>query len=265
MKVLILCGGLGSRLGGAAGDLPKPMIQVGGKPMVWHVMKGFAARGFHDFVLCLGYRSDLFKQYFLNLSAMLHDVTLDLSGATAPQVHRRAPEADWTITLAETGVDALTGARVKRGGAFVPADDDLFAVTYGDGFCNVDFRKVVAFHRAHGKLATVTAVHPPGRFGELDIDDGGAVYQFNEKPQVSAGWISGGFFVFSRPFLERLPDRDDVMLEREPLQQLARDGELMAYLHHDFWFCIDTPRDYQQVSEMWSTGKSPWVVWDRSA
>jgi len=265
MKVLILCGGLGSRLAGAAGDLPKPMVPVGGKPIVWHIMKGFAHWGFHDFVLCLGYRSDLFKQYFLNLSVMLHDVTLDLSRGAGPQVPRRAPEMDWTITLAETGLDALTGARVKRGGAFVPAGADVFVVSYGDGVCNVDFRKVIAFHRAHGKLATVTAVHPPGRFGELNVADAGAVREFNEKPQASAGWISGGFFVFSRAVLDRLSDREDLMLEREPLQQLARDGELMAYLHDDFWFCMDTPRDYQQLSEMWTTGRSPWVVWDRRA
>src|SRR5262249_29469029 len=155
MKVLILCGGLGTRLAGASGDLPKPMVPVGGKPMVWHIMKGFAHWGYRDFVLCLGYRSDLFKQYFLNLATMLHDVTLDLSNGGQPFVHQRPPEMDWKITLAETGLDALTGARVKRGGAFVPADDDVFAVTYGDGVTNVDFRKVVAFHRAPGKLATV--------------------------------------------------------------------------------------------------------------
>jgi glucose-1-phosphate cytidylyltransferase len=263
MKVLILCGGLGTRLAGASGDLPKPMVPVGGKPMVWHIMKGFAHWGYRDFVLCLGYRSDLFKQYFLNLSLMLHDVTLDLSNGSQPVVHKRPVEMDWKITLAETGLDALTGARVRRGGAFVPADDDVFAVTYGDGVTNVDFRNVVAFHRAHGRLATVTAVHPPGRFGELAFTGAGMVSEFNEKPQVSAGWISGGFFVFSRPFLDRLADRDDLMLEREPLQQLARDGQLMAYQHDDFWFCIDTPRDYQQISEMWATGRSPWVVWDR--
>jgi len=262
MKVLILCGGLGSRLGNPAGELPKPMVPVGGRPMVWHIMKGFAHWGYRDFILCLGYRSDLFKQYFLNLSMMLHDVTLDWSNGGPPTLHERPPEIDWRITLADTGLDSLTGARVKRGAAFVPPEDDLFAVTYGDGVTNVDFRKVVAFHRAHGKLATVTAVHPPGRFGELAFGNGGRVEEFNEKPQVSAGWISGGFFVFSRGLLDRLSDREDLMLEREPLQQLARDGELMAYQHDDFWFCIDTPRDYHQISEMWATGRPPWVVWD---
>ena len=262
MKILILCGGQGSRLAGTGGDLPKPMVPVGGKPMVWHIMKGFAHWGFRDFVLCLGYRSDLFKQYFMNLSLMLHDVTLDLSNGAPPKVHQRVPEMDWTITLAETGLDSLTGARVKRGAAFVPPEDDVFAVTYGDGVTDVDFRKVVAFHRSHGRLATVTAVHPPGRFGELAFRDGGTVGEFNEKPQVSAGWISGGFFVFSRAFLDRLPDRVDLMLEREPLQQLARDGQLMAYQHEGFWFCMDTPRDYQQLSDMWARGGAPWALWE---
>src|SRR5262249_32837752 len=219
--------------------------------------------GFCDFVLCLGYRSDMFKQYFLNLSTMLHDVTIDLSNGAKPQLHRRAAEDGWRITLAETGIDSLTGARIKCAGAFVPEADDLFAVTYGDGVTDVDFRKVVAFHRSHARLATVTAVHPPGRFGELAFGDEGCVGEFNEKPQVSAGWISGGFFVFSRKVLERLSDRVDLMLEREPLQQLARDGELMAYRHEGFWFCIDTPRDYQQLGDMWSSGRAPWLVWDR--
>ena len=263
MKVLILCGGYGSRLAGAGGDLPKPMVPVGGKPMVWHIMRGLSHWGFREFVLCLGFRSDLFKQYFLNLSTMLNDVTLDLSTGGAPVLHARAPEMGWTITLAETGLESLTGRRVKRGGAFVPPDDDIFAVTYGDGVSDVDFRKVVAFHRAHGKLATVTAVHPPGRFGELTINGGGLVGEFDEKPQASAGWISGGFFVFSRAVLDRLPDDANMMLEREPLQQLARDGQLMAYQHEDFWFCMDTPRDYQRLSDMWSDGRAPWAVWDR--
>ena len=261
MKILILCGGFGSRLAGAAGDLPKPMVPIGGKPMAWHIMRGFSHWGFNDFVLCLGYRAELFKQYFLNLPTMVNDVTLTMGEGGGTVIHQPAVETDWTITLADTGVDSLTGARVKRAAQYIPEDDDLFAVTYGDGVSNVDFRKVVAFHKAHGRLATVTAVHPPGRFGELTLDGGGRVDEFNEKPQVSAGWISGGFFVFSRAFLERLPDRTDLMLEREPLQQLARDGQLMAYCHEDFWFCIDTPRDYAQMSEMWSGGRAPWVVW----
>ncbi len=260
MKVLILCGGYGARLAGVGVDVPKPMVPIGGKPMVWHIMKGFAHWGFHDFVLCLGYRSDLFRQYFLNLSMMVEDVTLDLAGA-APLLHDRADGLDWKITLADTGHDSMTAHRVKRAGKFIPADDDLFAVTYGDGVCDVDFREVVRFHRAHGKLATVTAVHPPGRFGELSMGPRGAVRAFNEKPQAESGWISGGFFVFSRRFLDRLPDDPRMMLERDPLQQLAAAGELVAYQHDGFWFCVDTPRDYQQLSDMWSEARAPWAVW----
>jgi glucose-1-phosphate cytidylyltransferase len=262
MKVLILCGGYGTRLAGVGVDLPKPMIPIGGRPMVWHIMKGFAHWGFRDFVLCLGYRSDLFRQYFLNLSLMIEDVTLNPSDGARPVLHAPEREHDWNITLADTGHDSLTAYRVKRGAKYVPPEDDLFAVTYGDGVCSVDFREVVKFHRAHGKMATVTAVHPPGRFGELSIGRESAVRAFNEKPQAEGGWISGGFFVFSRRFLDRLSDDPASMLEREPLQRLAADGELVAYQHEGFWFCVDTPRDYQQLSDMWSGGRAPWAVWD---
>jgi glucose-1-phosphate cytidylyltransferase len=261
MKVMILCGGYGARLAGVGADVPKPMVPVGGRPMVWHIMKGFAHWGFDDFVLCLGYRAELFRQYFLNLSMMVDDVTLDLKTGSRAVAHD-GERLDWTITLADTGHDSMTAYRIKLAGKYVPAGDDVFAVTYGDGVSDVDFRKVVAFHRSHGKLATVTAVHPPGRFGELSIGARGGVRAFNEKPQAEAGWISGGFFVFSRSVLDLLPDDPSQMLERAPLQRLASDGELMAYEHDGFWFCVDTPRDYQQLQEMWSGGRAPWAVWE---
>jgi glucose-1-phosphate cytidylyltransferase len=263
MKVLILCGGYGSRLAGAGQELPKPMVPIGGKPILWHIMKGFSHWHFNDFVLCLGYRSDLIKSYFLNLTAMVEDVTLDLSRGGPPVVHNRPAETDWRITLAETGHDSMTGHRIKRASAFIPAEDDIFAVTYGDGVCDVDFREVVKFHRAHGKLGTLTAVHPPGRFGEIAVEESCRVTEFNEKPQAAAGWISGGFFVFSRGFLERLDNDLDLVLEEQPLRQLAREGELFAYQHEGFWFCLDTPRDYQQLSDFWSRGKAPWAVWEK--
>jgi glucose-1-phosphate cytidylyltransferase len=262
MKVVILCGGFGTRLGGGA-DLPKPMVPIGGKPIIWHIMNGFASAGFRDFLLCLGYRSHVFKQYFLNLPAMLGDVTIDLSGRAAPVVHQDLPETNWRISLVETGLDSMTGHRVKRAAPFIPEDDDVFAVTYGDGVTDLDFRQVVKFHREHGKLATVTAVHPPARFGELDLGGGGRVLEFNEKPQTSSGWISGGFFVFSRAFLEHLSDDPKLFLELDPLQRLAREGELMAYRHEGFWFCMDTPRDYQHLEEMWASGRAPWAAWGR--
>jgi glucose-1-phosphate cytidylyltransferase len=267
MKVLILCGGYGSRLGNLGVELPKPMVPIDGKPILWHIMKGFSHWGLREFVLCLGYRSDLIKQYFLSLPLMVGDVTLDLSAGCAPVAHGCADEVDWRITLAETGLDSLTGHRVKRAAAYVPPEDDCFALTYGDGVCDVDFRKVVEFHRAHGKLATVTAVHPPGRFGELAIENGGpiggAVREFNEKPQASAGWISGGFFVFQRTFLDRLSDDPRLVLEEEPLRELARAGELVAYRHEGFWFAMDTPRDYRQLADLAAAGQPPWAVWER--
>ena len=263
MKILILCGGAGTRLAGVNGDLPKPMIPVGGRPMLWHIMKGFSERGFKDFVLCLGYRSDTIKQYFLHLASMIHDVTIDLSGAASPVVRGAPEEAGWRVTMAETGVDSMTAYRIRLASAHLDAGDEVFGVTYGDGVSDLDFRNVVEFHRAHGKLATVTAVHPPGRFGELQINRGGDVSEFNEKPQVSAGWISGGFFVFSRAVLDHLPDDPSVMLEEAPLRSLARDGQLMAYQHEGFWYCVDTPRDLQQLSRLWSGGRAPWVTWER--
>ncbi|MDX1997662.1 MAG: sugar phosphate nucleotidyltransferase [Thermoanaerobaculia bacterium] len=260
MKVLVLCGGQGSRLGPVAGDLPKPMVPIGGRPILWHILSGFAHWGFRDFGLLLGFRSDLVKQYFLNLPVMLGDVTIDYARGGAPTV-AEAALPDWRITLLETGLDNQTGNRVKQGSRCLDATDDLFAVTYGDGVTDLDFRRVVAFHRAHGKLATVTAVHPPGRFGELGLGDDGLVREFNEKPQAATGWISGGYFVFSRAGRARFSDDPALVLEEEPLRGLARDGELVAYRHEGFWYCVDTPRDYQALNSMWAGGRAPWAVW----
>jgi glucose-1-phosphate cytidylyltransferase len=263
MKIVILCGGFGTRLAGSGNDVPKPMVPIGGKPILWHIMSGFASQGFREFILCLGHRSEVIKQYFLNLPEMIGDVTVDLSGDGATQIHQPLAEMNWKITLAETGHDSMTGHRVKRAAPFIPSDDDIFAVTYGDGVSNLDFRNVVEFHRAHGKMATVTAVRPPTRFGELVLDENGGVREFNEKTRVTTGWINGGFFVFSRRFLDALNNDPNCVLELEPLQQLARDGELMAYQHDDFWFCMDTARDVRLLEEMWSAGHAPWAIWEQ--
>jgi len=261
MKVFVLCGGFGSRLAGVSADLPKPMTPVGGRPMLWHIMMGLSNWGFRDFVLCLGYRSDIIRQYFMNLSMMVDDVTIDFTKPNEHMVTRNTPPVDWRITFAETGYDVMTGARIKRAAKFLSDEDDVFGVTYGDGLTDLDFRNVVAFHRAHGKLATVTAVHPPGRFVELSLGTGGSVRAFNEKPQAESGWISGGFFVFDRRVLDLLSDDPALMLEKEPLRELARRGELVAYQHGGFWMCVDTPRDYRQLTELWQGGSPPWVVW----
>jgi glucose-1-phosphate cytidylyltransferase len=263
MKVVILCGGYSTRLAGSGVDLPKPMVPIGGRPIVWHIMRGFAARGFRDFVLCLGYRSDAFKQYFLNLPAIMGDVIVEPSAGLVPVLRNHPEEADWRIALVETGLDSMTGHRVKRSAPFIPEEDDCFAVTYGDGVTDLDFREVVRFHHEHGKLATVTAVHPPPRYGELAIDARGRVEEFNEKPEASDRWVNGGFFVFSRKVLDGLSDDPALVLEREPLQQLARAGELMAYRHQGFWFAMDTPHDHQRLQEMWRQGGAPWAVWER--
>ena len=237
------------------------MTPIGGRPIVWHIMRGFAHWGFKDFVLCLGYRSDIFKQYFLNLLTMVGDVTLDPTAGVSLHTTEQLDEKDWKVTLAETGLDSMTGHRVKRIAAHLPAEDDLFAVTYGDGVTDLDFRKVVEFHRAHGKLATVTGVRPPARFGELTMDANGQVHEFNEKLQATGGWISGGYFVFSRGVFDYLSDDPALVLERDPLQRLAHDGQLMAYQYDGFWYCMDNPRDYQHLQWLWSQQQAPWQVW----
>ena len=259
MKVVILCGGYGTRLAPAALDAPKPMVPIGGRPIVWHIMRAFAHQGFNDFLLALGYRSEAFKQYFVNLPTMLSDVSVDL--ATGSVRHLQDEPLDWRVGLIETGLDSMTGARVKKLERHIPEDDDCFLVTYGDGVTDLDVRKLVAFHRSHGKIATVTAVRPPGRFGELGLESDGRVRAFNEKPQAEAGWISGGFFVFDRRIFDRLGDDPELALEEEPARSLVEDNEIMAWQHDGFWYCVDTPRDYRNLQAMWSQGKAPWAVW----
>jgi glucose-1-phosphate cytidylyltransferase len=261
MKAAILCGGRGMRLREVNDVVPKPMVQIGERPILWHIMKIYAAHGVNDFVLLLGYKGDLIREFFLNFAAHTTDVTIDLSRSDAGRLtFHGAPSEPWRVTLVDTGEAAMTGARIRRARRYLD-DADNFCVTYGDGVGNVDISALLAFHRAHGKLATLTGVLPPGRFGEL-TDDHGAVRTFNEKPQVSGGCINGGFFVFQREVLDTmLDDREDLILEREPMQRLAAAGELMMYRHEGFWQPMDTPREFQLLNDLWAAGKAPWKIW----
>lgn len=257
MKVVILCGGLGTRLREETEFRPKPMVEVGGRPILWHIMKSYAHYGFKDFVLCLGYKGMLIKEYFLNYEAMNNDFTICLGRQNEIHHHGAHGEQDFNVTLVDTGQDTLTGGRVLRTKAFV--DGDTFMVTYGDGLSDIDLRALAKFHKSHGKLATVTTVKPVSRFGILDVNKAGQVTSFAEKPQMD-GWASAGFFVFDKRIFDYLTG-DSCILEREPMERLAREGQLMAYRHDGFFFAMDTYREYQHLNELWATGKAPWMVW----
>jgi len=256
MKTVILCGGQGTRIRDVSADIPKPMITIGLYPILLHIMRGYARHGFKDFVLCLGYQSNVIKDFFLNYQVRTSDVTMAPGGQPRFESSQQSDIADWRITLAETGLEAMTGARVMRVLRYVE-DDDTFMLTYGDGVGNIDIRALVQFHRRHGKIATVTGVRPPSRFGELEID-GDCVTGFNEKPQSTSGLISGGFFVCDRGLFDYLDDRESLMLELEPLQRLAKAGELMVFRHDGFWHPMDTYRDYKLLNDLWAAGKAPW-------
>jgi glucose-1-phosphate cytidylyltransferase len=262
MQVVILCGGQGTRIRDVADDLPKPMIPIGGRPILWHILRGFAQHGLCDFVLCLGYKSWVIKRYFLDYHLAAADFSLDLGRPGEVCLHASAPSERWRITLAETGEAAMTGCRVKRIEKYITGD--TFLLTYGDGVADVDVGRLLAFHQEHGKLGTVTAVQPPGRFGEMELD-GAKVVDFSEKPLLSRGWISGGFFVLNRALFSRLVDDEDLVFEKEPLQQLAQDGELCAYLHDGFWHPMDNGRDFKYLNELWDRGQAPWATWQRPA
>ena len=255
MKAVILAGGIGSRLMEETVARPKPMVEIGGKPILWHIMKTYSHYGINEFVICLGYRGYLIKEYFANYALHLSDVTIDLSdnGLT---VHQRYVEP-WRVTLVNTGDTTQTGGRLIRVGHYI--DDDDFCMTYGDGVGDIDIGRLVDFHRAHGKLATVTATQPPGRFGVVDIE-GDRVTQLREKPLGDGGWINGGFFVLS-PKVMDLIGGDETAWESGPLQVLATNGDLMAYRHPGFWQPMDTLRERNYLEELWSAGKAPWKVW----
>jgi len=259
MKTVILCGGQGTRIRDVAADLPKPMISIGRFPILWHIMKGYARWGYTEFVLCLGYQSAVIKDFFLNYQLRTSDVTIRLGRNPSLECLTNHADEDWKVTLAETGLNALTGARVRRVRRYVEKDEH-FMLTYGDGVGDVDIGSLVEFHKRHGKVMTVTGVRPPGRFGELEIDSE-RVVGFNEKPQASAGRISGGFFVCSRRVFDYLDDRENLMLEADPMQQLVKCDQLMVFNHDGFWHPMDTARDYKLLNELWDAGKAPWKTW----
>ncbi|SFB35953.1 glucose-1-phosphate cytidylyltransferase [Cellulomonas marina] len=261
IPVVILCGGMGTRLREASEKLPKPLVDIGGKPILWHIMKTYEAHGFRRFVLCLGYKGDLIKRYFLDMREHSEDFTLHVGGDHTPRFHGSGGDVDWEVTFAETGLLTGTGARIKRVADYI--GDSTFALTYGDGVGDVDLTAELAQHRASGLAATVTGVRPTSRFGEMTADASGTkVEAFLEKPQSTTGWVSGGYFFFERPFLDRYLDTDPgLLLERAPLQRAARDGQLGVYGHSGFWAGMDTFRDWTDLNALWDADEAPWKVW----
>lgn len=252
MKTVILCGGRGTRLGAHGATVPKALIEIGGRPILWHLLRLYAHYGLNDFVLCLGHLGASIKRYFLEQQWLDHDFTLS---AQDPAPHlTRTHQADWRITFADTGLDTNTGGRIQRVARYL-ADDTDFCVTYGDGLADINLHDLLNFHRAHGRIATLTAVHPQLNFGLLELNDAGAVTDFHEKP-IMPQWINGGFFVFRREILDYLTD--DAVLEQEPLTRLAQSGELMAYQHTGFWKCMDTYKDNLEFNQLWDTGQAAW-------
>ena len=258
MKVVILCGGMGTRLREETEYRPKPMVEIGGRPILWHIMKIYAHYGFTEFILCLGYKGWMIKEYFLNYAMMQGDFTVEIGKNNDIRFHNNQAEEGWKVTLAETGLNAMTGARVKRIEKYI--DDETFMLTYGDGVADVNLLDLLAFHNQHGKIGTVTGVRPPSRFGEL-FSKGEQVVAFVEKPQSYEGLISGGFFVLNKQVFEYLDDDDNCIFEQKPLEQLVADGELMVYMHKGFWQCMDTYRDYLHLNRLWEQQEVPWKVW----
>lgn len=260
MKAVLLAGGLGTRMREETEFRPKPMVEVGGKPVLWHIMKIFAAHGVQDFVVCTGYKGDMIKEYFLDYEARNNDFTITLGKSHEIAFHDMHQEADWRVTVSDTGPVTQTGGRVRRIKQFV--DGERFMVTYGDGLADVDIAALLAFHKAHGKLATITTVRPLSRFGLVDVDEAGIVQRFREKPLLD-DWVSAGFFVFEPEIFDVLPAGDDnLVLEQEPLATLAAKGELVAYQHGGFWQPMDTYRESLLLNDMWNVGEAPWKVWE---
>ncbi len=255
MKTVILCGGLGTRLREETEFRPKPMIMIGDKPILWHIMKLYSHYGFNDFILCLGYKGEVIKNFFLEYDLVNSDFTICLGTKEITRHSIIYDERDWQVTLADTGNGTLTGGRVKKIEKYI--DEDTFIMTYGDGLSNVNLKELIRFHRDKGKIATVTGVRPIARFGELLVD-GDLVKTFSEKPQIENGWISGGFFVFERKIFDYLDE--ECMLERKPLEKLAQENQLAVYKHSDYWRCMDTYRDLEALNQEWASGRPGWLT-----
>ncbi len=252
MKVILLAGGYGTRLSEYTGVIPKPMVQIGGKPILWHIMQTYANFGHKDFYVALGYKAEVIKEYFLNYRILNSNFSIALGSGEISTLETKP--VDWQVTLVNTGEGTMTGGRVRRLKNFIGAETCM--LTYGDGVANINIDKLLKFHKSHGKMVTVTAVHPSARFGELDLKDN-RVISFQEKPQLQNGWINGGYFVFEPEFFDFILG-DDTLLEREPLERAAKVGELMAYQHEGFWHCMDTKRDHELLEEMWAKNNAPW-------
>jgi glucose-1-phosphate cytidylyltransferase len=259
IKTVILCGGQGTRIRSVADDLPKPMIPIGNMPVLWHIMRLYGTHGVDQFVLCLGYKGSVIKDYFLNYRALSSDLTMNLGDHRSVEFHNPAEEK-WRVTLADTGEKAQTGARLARVRKYL-RDSELFCLTYGDGIADIDICDLIEFHRSHGRIATVTGVRPPGRFGVMRTDRNAGisvVQDFQEKPQTEQGWINGGFFVLDQRVWDYVSDDEGLIFEREPLQRLAQDGQLVMYEHNGFWQPMDTYREWKLLNELWGSGNAPW-------
>jgi len=259
MKAVILAGGLGTRISEETTLRPKPMVEIGGKPILWHIMKNYSAYGINEFIVCLGYKGYAIKEYFANYYRHMSDVTYDLAN-NSQIIHNNGAEK-WKVTLVETGEDAMTGARIKKVKKYLDGEEN-FCLTYGDGVSNVNISDLIKFHKANNKIASVTAVKPAGRFGVLGIsDDHKTVKEFQEKPSGDGNYVSGGFFVFSNKIFDYIPDGDGVILEQEPLRNLAKDNQLVSFKHDDFWYAMDTQRDKFHLENLWQQNKAPWKIW----
>lgn len=255
MKTIILAGGFGTRLSEYTDIKPKPMVEIGGQPILWHIMNIFAHYGYNDFVIALGYKGEVIKEYFQNYYSLKSDFSVDLANGKINYIKKKP--VDWKVTLVDTGLNSMTGGRVKRLKEYI--GNETFMLTYGDGVANININRLVEFHRNHGKMATITAVRPTARFGELLISQDQDVISFKEKPQTTQGWINGGFFVLEPEFFD-LIDGDSAVLEEEPLEKASEMGELKAYMHDGFWQCMDTLRDRKALEEIWQTGEAPWKM-----